>query len=143
LSLRQQGPSFGQNEPRPSLAAVVAPVCVAKAFSHFDATVVAFGHRDIMVLKSLPIPFANLKDRCTVTSEIAVKVGEAAGAVAEELVRAASEPAGVAAAGGSHVQCREYIVSQATEFTRIARHRLIIRIAGAIAILIVLGYLAH
>ena len=52
LGLRQQGPTFGQNEPRPSLVGIVAPVCIAKAFSHFDATVVAFGHRDSMVLKA-------------------------------------------------------------------------------------------
>jgi hypothetical protein len=52
LGLCKHGPTFGQNEPRPSLVAIVAPVCVAKAFSHFNATVVAFGHRYSTVLNA-------------------------------------------------------------------------------------------
>jgi hypothetical protein len=53
LDFCQQEPTFGQNKPRPSvLAIVVAAVCLAKAFSRFNATVVAFGHRDIMILKA-------------------------------------------------------------------------------------------
>jgi hypothetical protein len=42
LGLRQQEPRFSQNEPRPSVLGVVAAVCLAKAFSYFNATVIAF-----------------------------------------------------------------------------------------------------
>jgi hypothetical protein len=52
LGLCHQGPTLGQNEPRPSLVAIVAAVRVANAFSHFNATVVAFGHRYSMLPKA-------------------------------------------------------------------------------------------
>jgi hypothetical protein len=58
LGLCQQEPSFGQNEPRPSVLAIVAAVCLAKAFSCVHATVVAFGHRGNDDSESLPIPFS-------------------------------------------------------------------------------------
>jgi hypothetical protein len=58
LGLCQQEPSFGQNEPRPSVLAIVAAVCLAKAFSCVNATVVAFGHRGNDDSESLPIPFS-------------------------------------------------------------------------------------
>ena len=63
LGSLQARPTFGQNEPRPSLVAIVAPVCVAKAFSHFNATVVAFGHRYSTVLNAyqfLSLPDARI-----------------------------------------------------------------------------------
>jgi hypothetical protein len=52
LGFCQQEPTFGQNEPRPSVLAIVASVCPANAFSCFNATVVAFGHCGIMILKA-------------------------------------------------------------------------------------------
>jgi hypothetical protein len=63
LGLCQQGPTLRQNEPRPSLVAIAAAVCVANAFSHLDATVVTFGHRYSMMPKAyrfllLPISLA-------------------------------------------------------------------------------------
>jgi hypothetical protein len=58
LGLCQREPSFGQNEPRPSVLAIVAAICPAKAFSCFNATVVALGHRGNDDSKSLPIPFS-------------------------------------------------------------------------------------
>jgi len=60
LDLCQRLPSFGQNEPRPSVLAIIAAVCLAKAFSCFNATVVAFGHRGNDDSKSLPFPFSLL-----------------------------------------------------------------------------------
>ena len=39
LGLCQKGPTFGQDEPRPSVLAIVAHVCLTKAFSDFNATV--------------------------------------------------------------------------------------------------------
>jgi hypothetical protein len=41
-----------------SVLAIVAAVCLAKAFSCFNATVVAFGHRGNDDSESLPIPFS-------------------------------------------------------------------------------------
>jgi hypothetical protein len=38
-----------------SVLAIVAAFCLAKAFFYFNATVVAFGHRGMMIPKSLPI----------------------------------------------------------------------------------------
>jgi hypothetical protein len=52
LGLCQQEPSFGQNEPRPSVQFIIASVCPAKALSCFKATVVAFGHCSIMIPKA-------------------------------------------------------------------------------------------
>jgi hypothetical protein len=52
LGFCQQEPTFGQNKPRPSVLAIVAAVCVANAFSCFNATVIAFGHCGIMILKA-------------------------------------------------------------------------------------------
>jgi len=60
LDLCQREPSFGQKEPRPSVLAIIAAVCLAKAFSCFNATVVAFGHRGNDDSKSLPFPFSLL-----------------------------------------------------------------------------------
>src|SRR5262249_34611806 len=37
LGLCQREPSFGQNEPRPFVLAIVATVCLAKAFSCFNS----------------------------------------------------------------------------------------------------------
>jgi hypothetical protein len=54
LGLSQQEPTFGKNEPRPSVLAIVASVSFAKAFSCFNSTV---GHRGMLISKSLPIPF--------------------------------------------------------------------------------------
>jgi hypothetical protein len=47
----EQEPTFGQNKPRPSVR-IVAAVCLANAFSCFNATVVAFGHLAIMIPKA-------------------------------------------------------------------------------------------
>jgi hypothetical protein len=58
LDFCQQEPTFGQKKPRASVLAIVAAACFANAFSRFNATVVALGHCDMMILKSLPIPFA-------------------------------------------------------------------------------------
>jgi len=52
LPVCQQKPAFGHNEPRPSVPAIVAAVGLANALSCFDATVVAFGHRSIMIPKA-------------------------------------------------------------------------------------------
>ena len=52
LGFCQQKPTLGQNKPRPSVLVIVAAVCIANAFSCFNATVVAFGHYDIMILKA-------------------------------------------------------------------------------------------
>jgi hypothetical protein len=52
LGLCQQEPTFDQNEPRPSALAIVAAVCLAKALSCFNATIVAFGHRGILIPKA-------------------------------------------------------------------------------------------
>jgi hypothetical protein len=54
----QQEPSFGQYEPRPSVLAAFAAVCLAKAFFCFKATVVVFGHLDNDDSESLPIAFS-------------------------------------------------------------------------------------
>jgi hypothetical protein len=43
--------------------AIVAAICVANAFSHFDATVVAFGHRYSMVLKAYQFVSRNQRAR--------------------------------------------------------------------------------
>jgi hypothetical protein len=52
LGFCQQEPTFGQNEPRPSILTIVASVCPANALSCLNATVVAFGHRGIMIPKA-------------------------------------------------------------------------------------------
>jgi hypothetical protein len=52
LDFCQQEPTFGQNKPRPSVLSIVAAVCLANAFSCFNATVVAFGHCDMMCPKA-------------------------------------------------------------------------------------------
>jgi hypothetical protein len=57
LGLGQREPSFGQNEPRPSVLAIFAAVCLAQAFSCLKATVVAFGHLGNDDSEILPIPF--------------------------------------------------------------------------------------
>ena len=54
---RNSRPTSSECAPRPSVLAIVAAVCLAKAFSCFNATVVAFGHRGNDDSKSLPIPF--------------------------------------------------------------------------------------
>jgi len=59
LGLGQQEPKSGQREPRPSVFAIVADVCLAKAFSYFDATIAAFGHRAASLpTQSLPNRFS-------------------------------------------------------------------------------------
>jgi hypothetical protein len=60
LDFCQREPSFGQKQPRPSVLAIIAAVCLAKAFSCFNATVVASGHRGNDDSKSLPFPFSLL-----------------------------------------------------------------------------------
>src|SRR6516162_9670524 len=58
LGLGQQEPKSGQREPRPSVFAIVADVCLAKAFSYFDATIAVFGHRAASLpTQSLPNRF--------------------------------------------------------------------------------------
>jgi hypothetical protein len=52
LAVCQQEPTFGQNEPRPSVLTIVAAVCLANALSCFNAIVVAFGHLGIMIPKA-------------------------------------------------------------------------------------------
>jgi hypothetical protein len=54
LPVCQQEPTFGQNEPRPSVLAIVAAVCLSNALSCFNAIVVAFGHLGIMIPKAYP-----------------------------------------------------------------------------------------
>jgi hypothetical protein len=52
LPVCQQEPTLSQNEPRPSVLAIVAAVCLANALSCFNAIVVAFGHFGIMIPKA-------------------------------------------------------------------------------------------
>jgi hypothetical protein len=52
LDFCQREPTFGQNKPRPSVLPIVAAVCLANAFSCFKATIVAFGHCDIIILNA-------------------------------------------------------------------------------------------
>jgi hypothetical protein len=89
LSLGQREPSFGQNEPRPSVLAIFAAVCLAQTFSCFKATVVAFGHLGNDDSERLPIPFMRSellsKDQAL---RIAVNNCEVAGAIAEGLTAA-------------------------------------------------------
>jgi hypothetical protein len=54
LPVCQQEPTFGQNEPRPSVLAIVAAVCLSNALSCFNAIVVAFAHLGIMIPKAYP-----------------------------------------------------------------------------------------
>src|SRR6516225_7966924 len=63
LGLGQQEPKSGQREPRPSVFAIVADVCLAKAFSYFDAAVAAFGHR------AASLPTQNLPNRFSFVAE--------------------------------------------------------------------------